>query len=119
LEPKEVDYKVEIKFTLYYEEIEPIFWHVYKELLDKGNGVVEHDKLQERLISTGKFFASDAFMMIEYIEQTGKIEQTEHTMFIEWRPRNPKNKLILSSFGKKSGGSISIRKDRSNVHQVG
>ena len=51
---------------------------MFKELLDKGNGVVEHDKLKERLISTGKFYASDAFMIIEYMEKSGKIEQTEH-----------------------------------------
>ena len=49
---------------------------MFKELSDKGNELVEHDKLQERLISTEKFYASEAFMMIEHLEQTGKIEQT-------------------------------------------
>jgi hypothetical protein len=49
----------QIKFTLNYEEKEPIFWRVFKELSDKGNELVDHYKLQERLISTGKFYASD------------------------------------------------------------
>jgi hypothetical protein len=29
------------------------------------------------LISTGKFYAGDAVLMIEYMEKNGKIEQTE------------------------------------------
>jgi hypothetical protein len=66
----------QIKSTLNYEQKEPIFWRVFKELSDKGNELVEHDKLQERLISTGKFYASEAFMMIEHMEKIGKIEQT-------------------------------------------
>jgi hypothetical protein len=54
----------------------PIFWHVFEELSDQGNELVNYDKLQERLISTGKFYASDAFMMIEHMEKSGEIEQT-------------------------------------------
>jgi hypothetical protein len=42
----------------------------------KNIGLVSYDKLQERLISTGKFYASEAFMMIEHMEKCGKIEQT-------------------------------------------
>jgi hypothetical protein len=52
------------------------FGRVFKDLSDKGNGLVSYDKLQERLISTGKFYASESVMMIEYMEKSGKIEQT-------------------------------------------
>ena len=65
-----------IEPTLNYEQKEPIFWRVFKDLSDKANELVEHDKLQERLISTGKFYASEAFMIIEHMEHTGKIEDT-------------------------------------------
>jgi hypothetical protein len=41
-----------------------------------GGGVVDYENLRLRLISTGKFFAGDAVMMIEHMESTGKIEQT-------------------------------------------
>ena len=78
-----------IKFTLNYEEKEPIFWYVFRELSDKGNGLVAHDKLQERLISTGKFYASEAFMMIKHMEQTGKIENTGG--YDVYRPAPPKS----------------------------
>ena len=49
MEPKEVD---GIKFSLNYEEKELIFWRIFGELSEKGNESVDHDKLQERLIST-------------------------------------------------------------------
>ena len=68
--------KQEIKFTPDYKAGEPIFRRIFEELAkDSGNELVDHYKLQERLISTGKFYASDAFMMIEYMEKSGKIEQ--------------------------------------------
>jgi hypothetical protein len=59
-------------------------------LSDEGNESVEYDKLQERLISTGKFFASEAFMMIEHMEQTGKIEQTgDYHLYRLKKPASP------------------------------
>jgi hypothetical protein len=39
---------------------------------------VTYDKLQERLISTGKFYAGEAVLMIEHMEKIGKIEKTEN-----------------------------------------
>jgi hypothetical protein len=68
----------EIKFTPDYKASEPIFWRVFEELSKNDNsGLVSYDRLQERLISTGKFYAGDAVIMIEHMEKTGKIEQTE------------------------------------------
>jgi hypothetical protein len=37
-----------------------------------------YDKEQERLISTGKFYAGDAVLMIEHMVKTGKIEKTKN-----------------------------------------
>jgi hypothetical protein len=37
---------------------------------------VSYNKLQERLISTGKFYTGEAVLMIEHMEKTGKIENT-------------------------------------------
>jgi hypothetical protein len=67
----------EIKFTPDYIASEPIFWHAFKELSKNGNnGLVSYDKLQERLISTGKFYAGEAVLMIEHMEKIGIIEKT-------------------------------------------
>ena len=55
---------------------EPIFWHAFKELSKNNNGLVSYYKLQEGLISTGKFYAGEAVLMIEHMEKTGKIEKT-------------------------------------------
>jgi hypothetical protein len=60
---------------------EPIFFDIFEELSnDNGNGngggLVDYENLRLRLISTGKFFAGDAVMMIEHMEMTGKIEET-------------------------------------------
>jgi hypothetical protein len=74
LEPKEEGEG--IKFTPDYEEKEPVFWCIFEELSNDGNGLVDYYKLQERLLSTGKFYAGDAVLMIEHIEKIGKIEQT-------------------------------------------
>jgi hypothetical protein len=69
----------EVKFTPDYKASEPIFWHAFKELSkNDNNGLVSYDRLQERLISTGKFYAGEAVLMIEHMEKTGKIEKTEH-----------------------------------------
>ena len=67
----------EIKFTPDYKASEPIFWHAFKELSNNSNVSVNYDKLQERLISTGKFYAGEAVLMIEHMEKIGKIEKTE------------------------------------------
>jgi len=47
----------EIKFNPDYKANKPIFWHIFKELSKNNNGLVAHDKLQERLISAGKLYA--------------------------------------------------------------
>jgi hypothetical protein len=72
--------EIEIKFTLDYKANESIFWHIFKELSkndNNNNGLVSYDKLQERLIATGKFYSGEAVLMIEHMEESGKIEQTE------------------------------------------
>jgi len=52
----------EIKFTPDYKAYEPIFWHAFKELSkNDNNGLVTYDKLHERLISSGKFYAGEQF----------------------------------------------------------
>ena len=68
----------EIKFTPDYKASEPIFWHAFKELSNNSNVSVNYDKLQERLISTGKFYAGEAVLMIEHMEKIGKIEKIEN-----------------------------------------
>jgi hypothetical protein len=56
---------------------EPVFWHVFKELANENdNGLVSCDKLQERLIATGKLDAGGSVLMIEHMIKTGKIEKT-------------------------------------------
>jgi hypothetical protein len=73
------DVRIMIKFTPDYKASEPIFWHVFKELSrNNNNGSVNYDKLQEGLISTGKFYAGEAVLMIEHMEKIGKIEKTEN-----------------------------------------
>jgi hypothetical protein len=69
--------KLEIKFTPDYEAGKPIFWRVFEELSTKGKGFVNYDKLQEGLVSTGKFFVGEAVLMIEHMVKIGEIEQTE------------------------------------------
>jgi hypothetical protein len=69
---------LEIKFSPDYEANEPIFWHIFKELSKNNIRLVAYDKLQERLISTGKLDAGESVLMIEYMEKTGKIEKTEN-----------------------------------------
>jgi hypothetical protein len=54
----------EIKFTLDLAG-EPIFWRLFEEISNTKNGLVSYDKLQERLVSTGKLYAGDAVLMIE------------------------------------------------------
>jgi hypothetical protein len=61
--------KEEIKFTPDYKARESIFLHVFKELSNDN-------KLQERLVSTGKFYVGEAVLMIDHMEKIGKIEHT-------------------------------------------
>lgn len=68
----------DIKFTPDYKANEPIFWHVFNDLSKNNNGLVAYDKLQERLISTGKLYAGASVLMIDHMEKTGKIEKTEN-----------------------------------------
>jgi hypothetical protein len=77
----------EIKFSLDYEVSEPIFWRVFEEPSNDNNELVSYDKLQERLVSTRKFFVGDAVLMIEHMEKIGKIEQTEN--YHVYRRRKP------------------------------
>jgi DNA-binding transcriptional ArsR family regulator len=69
--------KIEIKFTPDYEAGKPIFSQVFEDLAEDNNGLVNYDKLQDRLVSTGKFFVGEAVLMIEHMEKIGEIEQTE------------------------------------------
>jgi hypothetical protein len=67
----------EIKFAPDYETGKPIFLHVFNDLANDNNGLVCYDKLQERLIATGKFDAGEAVLMIEHMEKIGEIDHTE------------------------------------------
>ena len=67
---------MEIKFTPDYKANELVFWHIFKELSKNNNGLVAYDKLQERLISTGKLDAGKSVLMIDHMVKTGKIEKT-------------------------------------------
>jgi hypothetical protein len=49
---------------------------INKELSRDNNALVAYDKLQERLISTGKFDSGESVLMLEHMEKTGKIEKT-------------------------------------------
>jgi hypothetical protein len=70
------DLSSEIKFTPDYKANEPVFSTVFKYLSKNNNGLVAYDKLQERLISTGKFDSGESVLMIEYMEKSGKIQKT-------------------------------------------
>jgi hypothetical protein len=70
-EPK----KLKIKFTPDYHAKEPAFWRVIDEL--SNDGLVDYDKLHERLVSTGQLFVGEAVLMIEHMEKIGRIEKTE------------------------------------------
>jgi hypothetical protein len=76
------------KLYRYDRDKESIFFDVFEELSnDSGNsGLVDYEKLRLRLISTGKFFAGDAVMMIEHMERTGKIEETASISIVERMP---------------------------------
>jgi hypothetical protein len=46
-------------------------------LANENNGLVSYDLLQGGLISTGRLDAGGSVLMIEHMEKSGKIEQTE------------------------------------------
>jgi translation elongation factor EF-G len=73
-----LDQPGKIKFTPDYEANEPVFWRVFKELANEHNGLVSYDLLQGGLISSGKLDAGGSVLMIDHMEKTGKIEQTQH-----------------------------------------
>jgi hypothetical protein len=52
------------------------FWAVYDRLekLDSGTNIVNHKKLHEALIASGKFFAGDAAQIISDMVKAGKLE---------------------------------------------
>ena len=66
---------MEIKFTPDYKANEAVFWRAFDDLSKNNNGLVAYDKLQERLISTGKLDAGESVLMIEHMVKTGKIEK--------------------------------------------
>ena len=83
---------MEIKFTPDYEANEPIFWRVFKDLSKNNNGLVAYDKLQERLISTGKLDAGESVLMIEHMEKSGKIEKTgDYNVYMIGKPVTTKD----------------------------
>lgn len=61
---------------------ESIFFKVFEELSkENDNGLVDYEKLRLRLISTGKFFAGDAVIIIEQMVRTGKIVETSFHLY--------------------------------------
>jgi hypothetical protein len=82
--------KQEIKFTPDYEAGKPIFWPVFDDLAKDNNGLVAFDKLQERLIATGKLDAGGSVLMIEHMEKIGEIEQTgDYHVYRTSKPASP------------------------------
>jgi hypothetical protein len=63
---------LEIKFTPDYKANEPIFWGVFNDISKNNDGLVAYDKLQERLISSGKLDAGQSVLMIEHMEKLVK-----------------------------------------------
>jgi hypothetical protein len=50
--------------------------------------LVSYDVLQGELILTGKFYAGEVVLMIEYMEKIGEIEQTEQYHVYRMREGN-------------------------------
>jgi hypothetical protein len=65
------------------------YFGVFSELSNDHNELVSYDKLQERLISTGKFYAGEALLMIEHMVRSGKIEHTEEYNVYRRKPASP------------------------------
>jgi hypothetical protein len=58
-----------INFSPNYEEKEAIFQPIFEELSNQGNSSVDYYNLQERLLLTGKFYAGESGLMIEYMKK--------------------------------------------------
>jgi hypothetical protein len=69
--------------------------HIFEELSNGNNGLVDHYKLHGRLTSTGKFYAGEAVLMIEHMEKIGEIEQTEHYHVYRRRMLFPPNQNVV------------------------
>jgi hypothetical protein len=52
---------------------EGIFWHRFKELEDSSQ-TVKGEELKDSLVSSGKFYQSDAALFVEDMIRAGKIE---------------------------------------------
>jgi hypothetical protein len=60
---------------------EVIFWQRFNELESSGNQTVKGEELRGSLVSSGKFYQSDAAMIIEQLVKTGKIEEVSFDTF--------------------------------------
>ena len=61
---------------------EVVFWQRFKELEHKSpDGTVKGQDLRGSLVSSGKFYQSDAAMIIERLMKTGKIEEISFDTF--------------------------------------
>jgi hypothetical protein len=59
------------------EDISINFWIIYDRLEDNSNGdgrIVNHKKLHEALVSSGKFYTGDATQIISDMVKDGKLE---------------------------------------------
>jgi hypothetical protein len=54
-----------------------VFWKVWNELAAMDSGIVEHNDLQDRLISTRKFYAGDAHQVIADMLKLGEIVEVD------------------------------------------
>ena len=55
------------------------FWAIYDRLEDNGSGngdgrIVNHKKLHEELVSSGRFYAEDATQIISDMVKAGRLE---------------------------------------------
>ena len=61
---------------------EVVFWQRFKELEHKSpDGTVKGQDLRGSLVSSGKFYQSDAAMIIEHLVKNGKIEEVSFDTF--------------------------------------
>jgi hypothetical protein len=67
---------------------------LFKDLAKDNNGLVHYDKLQEGLISTGKFDAGEAVLMIEHMEKFGEIQQTDQYRIYRRRAASPSQNIV-------------------------
>jgi hypothetical protein len=54
-----------------------LFWKTFNELAGLDSGIVEHKKLQDMLVSTGKFYTGDAYQTIQDMLKLGKIVEID------------------------------------------